>query len=214
MGTMKVTEKYTIDKAFECENVFRTTDMEHPGVAKVMGQADVNLAGPVKVLSESYYPEMFKDIYQRPSEARQIFEERGVLLKPPYYYEPLQYAVMEDEYPLHLQLYTPMAQAVGPGAANLPHLHELYGLHIKHLWGNWVELNPETAHELGIADGDEVGIESPVGKIRLPVRLYEGAQPDTVSIPAGLGHPCDCASRDCHQRNHQQHHSHHRKFPR
>ena len=37
----------------------------------------MNLAGPVKVLSESYYPEMFKEIYQRPAEARKIFEERG-----------------------------------------------------------------------------------------------------------------------------------------
>jgi sulfate adenylyltransferase len=41
-----------------------------------MEQADVNLAGPVKVLSESYYPETFA-IYQRPAEARAIFEERG-----------------------------------------------------------------------------------------------------------------------------------------
>jgi sulfate adenylyltransferase len=77
MGTMKVTEKYTIDKDFECESVFKTTDTEHPGVAKVMAQADVNLAGPVKVLSESYYPEMFSEIYQRPADARKIFEERG-----------------------------------------------------------------------------------------------------------------------------------------
>ncbi len=77
MGTMKVTEKYTIDKAFECKQIFTTTDPEHPGVAKVMEQADVNLAGPVKVLSESYYPEMFKEIYQRPAESRAMFEERG-----------------------------------------------------------------------------------------------------------------------------------------
>ncbi len=76
MGTMKVTEKYTIDKAHECQQVFKTTDQEHPGVQKVMAQGPVNLAGPVKVLSESYYPEMF-DIYQRPADARKIFEDRG-----------------------------------------------------------------------------------------------------------------------------------------
>jgi sulfate adenylyltransferase len=46
-------------------------------VAKVVAQADVNLAGPVKVLSESYYPEMFSDIYQRPEDARKVFSERG-----------------------------------------------------------------------------------------------------------------------------------------
>ncbi len=77
MGTMKVEEQYTIDKEYECKQVFKTTDQAHPGVQKVMEQAEINLAGPVKVLSESFFPEMFKGIYQRPAEARAIFEERG-----------------------------------------------------------------------------------------------------------------------------------------
>ena len=75
IGTMTVSEKYEIDKSLECKEVFKTDDTEHPGVAKVMSQADVNLAGPVKVVSESFYPEAF-DIYQRPAEARAIFNER------------------------------------------------------------------------------------------------------------------------------------------
>ncbi len=77
MGTMKVEEKYTIDKELECKEVFKTNEMEHPGVAKVMAQAEVNLAGPVKVLSESHYPETYKEIYQRPVESRKVFEEKG-----------------------------------------------------------------------------------------------------------------------------------------
>ena len=77
MGTMRVEEKYSIDKHHECREIFRTTDAAHPGVEKVMEQGPVNLAGPVRVLSESYYPEMFAGIYQRPAEARRIFEERG-----------------------------------------------------------------------------------------------------------------------------------------
>ena len=77
MGVMQVTEKYTIDKAHECMAVFKTVDPEHPGVAKVMAQGDVNLAGPVKVFSESYYPEMFKGVYMRPAETRAEFIKRG-----------------------------------------------------------------------------------------------------------------------------------------
>ncbi len=77
MGAMKVTAKYGVDKEYECKQIFRTTDTAHPGVRKLMEQGPVNLAGPVKVLSESYYPEMFPGIYQRPAEARRIFEERG-----------------------------------------------------------------------------------------------------------------------------------------
>ena len=45
-GTLEVVEKYTIDRAFECAHVYRTTDAAHPGVENVMGQGAVNLAGP------------------------------------------------------------------------------------------------------------------------------------------------------------------------
>ena len=77
MGSMTVQEKYAIDKAHECKEVFKTADTEHPGVAKVMAQGGVNIAGPVRVLGESYYPEMFQDIYLRPAETRKIFQEKG-----------------------------------------------------------------------------------------------------------------------------------------
>jgi sulfate adenylyltransferase len=77
MATMKVTESYKIDKEFECKNVFATSDSAHPGVAMVMAQKDWNIAGPVKVLSESYFPDEFSEIYMRPAESRRIFEERG-----------------------------------------------------------------------------------------------------------------------------------------
>lgn len=77
MGTMKVEEKYSIDKALECKEVFRTNDKEHPGVQKVMEQEEINLGGPVRVFSESYYPEMFADVYQRPAESRKLFDSKG-----------------------------------------------------------------------------------------------------------------------------------------
>jgi sulfate adenylyltransferase len=77
MGTMTVTEKYTIDKAHECQCVFKTTDQEHPGVQKVMEQGEVNLAGPVKVLSEGDFPTEFEGIYMTPAQTRAIFEEKG-----------------------------------------------------------------------------------------------------------------------------------------
>ncbi len=77
MGTMKVTESYKIDKEFECKSVFTTNDTEHPGVKVVMAQKEWNIAGPVKVLSESYFPKEFADLYMRPAESRKIFEERG-----------------------------------------------------------------------------------------------------------------------------------------
>ncbi len=77
MGTMKVSEKYSIDKEHECKEVFKTADPAHPGVQKVMSQGPVNLAGPVKVLSESFFPEEFQGIYQTPADARKLFEQRN-----------------------------------------------------------------------------------------------------------------------------------------
>jgi sulfate adenylyltransferase len=77
VGIMTVTEKYEIDKAFECAHVFATTDPNHPGVAKVMAQGDVNLAGPVRIVSELDFPERYGALYLRPAETRRLFEERG-----------------------------------------------------------------------------------------------------------------------------------------
>jgi sulfate adenylyltransferase len=77
MGLLTVREKYAIDKAHECARVFGTTDEQHPGVAKVMAQGAINLAGPVVVLSEGGYPERFPGLYLRPEETRARFRELG-----------------------------------------------------------------------------------------------------------------------------------------
>jgi sulfate adenylyltransferase len=77
LGLLMVTEKFTIDRALECKNVFRTDDPKHPGVEKVMAQGEVNIAGPVMVLSEGPYPAKYPGLYLRPEEARAEFERRG-----------------------------------------------------------------------------------------------------------------------------------------
>ena len=92
-ATMKVTEKTVMtetDKKWECEKVFKGKGEEsaddvfwkiamedHPGVQMVMAQEEVNIAGPVKVLSEGEYPEQYKGVYLTPAETRTMFEERG-----------------------------------------------------------------------------------------------------------------------------------------
>lgn len=77
MGSMRVTEKYSIDKAHECQTVFKTTDIEHPGVKMVMEQGDINLAGPVKVFSQGEFPTKYADTYMTPTETRAMFAEKG-----------------------------------------------------------------------------------------------------------------------------------------
>jgi sulfate adenylyltransferase len=77
MGTLEVTEKYKIDKTFECQHVFRTADPKHPGVEKVLGQGEVNLAGRVSAVSEGVYPQQYKGLYYRPAETRALFTDKG-----------------------------------------------------------------------------------------------------------------------------------------
>ena len=77
LATMLVTEKYAINKAHECATVFRTTDPEHPGVAMVMAQPEVNLAGPIKVLSTGGFAEAYPALFMTPADTRALFESLG-----------------------------------------------------------------------------------------------------------------------------------------
>jgi len=77
LATMAVREKYSIDKAHECGEVFRTTDPNHPGVAMVMEQGEINLAGPVKVLSQGGFPERYPGLYMTPAQTRAALQALG-----------------------------------------------------------------------------------------------------------------------------------------
>ncbi|MEE4240693.1 MAG: sulfate adenylyltransferase [Desulfopila sp.] len=92
-ATMKVTEKFEMteeNKKWECEKVFmgegeesvdgnfwKIAPEDHPGVIMVMAQKEVNIAGPVKVLSEGEYPKEYPGVYLRPAQVRAMFDERG-----------------------------------------------------------------------------------------------------------------------------------------
>ena len=77
LATMQVTEKYAVNKAHECATVFRTTDAEHPGVRMVMEQGEVNLAGPVKVLSDGGFGATYGEFFMTPAQTRAAFEKLG-----------------------------------------------------------------------------------------------------------------------------------------
>ena len=77
LATMRVTERYVIDKAQECAAIFRTQDPEHPGVSMVMRQPDVNLAGPVNVLSDGGFKAKYAALFMTPAETRAEFQRLG-----------------------------------------------------------------------------------------------------------------------------------------
>jgi sulfate adenylyltransferase len=77
LATMTVLEKYGIDKRHECMMVYRTTDPAHPGVQMVMQQGEVNLAGPVRVLSDGGFKAKYGRLFLTPAETRAEFERLG-----------------------------------------------------------------------------------------------------------------------------------------
>lgn len=77
MGILTLEDKYTIDKNFECQHVFKTTDPEHPGVKMVKDQGDVNLGGSIVVLSEGDFATTYPSVYMTPLQTRELFESKG-----------------------------------------------------------------------------------------------------------------------------------------
>ncbi|BAN69008.1 sulfate adenylyltransferase [endosymbiont of unidentified scaly snail isolate Monju] len=63
--------------AFMTEKVYRTTDMEHPGVKAFNSQGRIALSGPIKVLNFSYFITDFPDTFRTAVEIRNEIKERG-----------------------------------------------------------------------------------------------------------------------------------------
>ena len=75
LAVVEVEETFAYDKQREAESCFRTTEDEHPGVARLYAQHDRYLAGTVTVFERQQpaFPELHRD----PRETRALFGERG-----------------------------------------------------------------------------------------------------------------------------------------
>ncbi len=56
------------------------------------------------------------------------------------------------------------------------------------VWGSWIDIHPDRAAALGLADGQVLELKTDRGVIEAPVRLTTEIAPDTVSIAFGQGH--------------------------
>jgi sulfate adenylyltransferase len=76
IGVLELTQKYHYDKTKEAVQVYRTDDIQHPGVKVVYEQGAVNLAGPVWLLQREAHP-LFPNYQIDPVESRARFQEKG-----------------------------------------------------------------------------------------------------------------------------------------
>jgi len=81
-----------------------------------------------------------------------------------------------------------VSPVMGEAGANKPWLQEVPDPTTSVTWNTWVEMNPETAKELGIENDEIVQITSPAGTIEASVYRYPAIRPDTIAIPFGQGH--------------------------
>ncbi len=92
-----------------------------------------------------------------------------------------------NEYPFHFLPYASQAFLDG-SVAHLPWLQELPDVLSTAMWSSWIEINPQTAAQMGIAQGDIVEVASSVGTLQSPAILSPGIAPDVIAMPVGQGH--------------------------
>jgi anaerobic selenocysteine-containing dehydrogenase len=92
-----------------------------------------------------------------------------------------------EQFPFHfLPCKTPQ---FGDGStAHLPWLQEMPDPLTSAMWSSWVEINPQTAARMGIAQGDLVDLTSPHGTLRAPAMIFPAIAPDVIAMPVGQGH--------------------------
>lgn len=76
VGVLELTQKYRYNKAQEVVNVYRTDDINHPGVKVVYEQGPINLAGPIWLLDREAHPQ-FPNYQIDPADSRKLFREKG-----------------------------------------------------------------------------------------------------------------------------------------
>lgn len=67
---------YEADQEEEARKVFKTSDLEHPGVKKLFERSPIYVGGSVKVLNRPQ-PAKFREFYFDPAQTRELFREKG-----------------------------------------------------------------------------------------------------------------------------------------
>ncbi len=105
----------------------------------------------------------------------------------PAAYTEAQFDGAAAEYPYHFLPYASQ-QFLDGSLAHLPWLQELPDVLTSAMWSSWVEINTQTASQLGIVQGDLVEVGSGQGTLRAPVFVSPAIAPDVIAMPVGQGH--------------------------
>jgi sulfate adenylyltransferase len=76
MGIMTIAEKFAADKEREAREVYRTTELAHPGVARIYSYGNWLLGGEVFMVNGPKVVE-FPELRHEPAQSRRMFASRG-----------------------------------------------------------------------------------------------------------------------------------------
>jgi anaerobic selenocysteine-containing dehydrogenase len=137
------------------------------------------------IYREKKFQQYLKDGFNTPSKKVEIYSEAmdKLGIDPiPTFREPLESPIsrpdLAKKYPLTLTTGSRLAPYLHSEYRNLPSLKKL-------LPEPFIEINPETASKLGIANGDMVKVESPRGSIKIKAKLTDDVHSNVVSIQMG-----------------------------
>ncbi len=115
------------------------------------------------------------------------YQARGERAFVPHYEEPLIHGD-PGEYPLVLVDHKSRLNREGR-SANCSWYYEFKDVDPgDRRWDDVAKINPQDAARLGLGDGDEIRLVSPIGELKCRARLWEGVRPGTVAKCYGQGH--------------------------
>lgn len=162
----------------------------------VKEQYDVHLK--MKALKLRYPVPYFEHVKRTGEELRRHLNEVGIDWWPTSEYValPTYFPPILEEVPPEYDFYVTCARALVFGCGHnvdIPWLIEV----AEHVRGQQdILMNADAAKARGIKDGDEVCVESEVGRVKHRVKLCQGIRPDTIVIAGQFGHPATPIARD------------------
>lgn len=140
----------------------------------------------LKAIAHERWPEQSDEAARDALLAQLGVNARGDEVCLPHY-EPVRLGVIDAAFPFVLTSYKTMTHAEGRGG-NQPHLQEMFSVQFDLCWEPWVEIHPEDAASLGVANGDLVWLSSSLGRIKVKVLLHDGTCRGVINMPFEYGH--------------------------
>ncbi len=103
------------------------------------------------------------------------------------HYDPPAFLQENKVFPYSLIVFPQLSNYNGTGSRS-GLVQELSAIYSREFWNSWVEIDPYTAGEFGLNDGDGIALISATGRIPVRVKIVPTLMPGVLAMPLGQGH--------------------------